>query len=95
MANAVSAKVPFVGLFHDFLPASDELDPLIGPVLGPVHPKHANGVLPADLQGNKSQFGIISRILRKLLIWKLTGKAAPHPFFNDKGAPVSTPEVIR
>ena len=94
IGNTVGIKLPFVGVIHAFVDSGQEIDAKVGAVLGSVYLEQANGDLPVELKGKRSQFSIMLRILRKLLLWKVQGKSIPNPFFDKQGNPAVEPVLV-
>ena len=94
VGNTVGGKFPLVGLVRGFIARDQDVDGIIGPPVGAVFTESASKPLPASYLGPKSQWGIMLRISRKLLRWKLTGKAQPSPFFDRQGNPVADPVIV-
>lgn len=92
VANTVGARVPFVGLIHSFIDlehAGKSLDALLGDPIGHVHTRAALAGGPPHAK-QKSMFPVITRSVRKVFEWWLTGQATPSPFFDAK---LRTPRV--
>ena len=86
----------FVGLVHTFVDHSEhDRDTVMGPPRGRIHGRF----IPVEQrQGStahpKAPPMLLGRTAAKLLGWKLSGQALPHPFFSEAGEPLSTPHVI-
>jgi hypothetical protein len=81
LGNTVSPAIPFVGIIgQTFAVAPAELDAAIGAPLCGILGKFAIGEPPPG--STKLQVGMLARVVRMLLGWKLTGKTWPHPFFE-------------
>ncbi|GDY27538.1 hypothetical protein AHAT_34280 [Agarivorans sp. Toyoura001] len=93
IANTVSIKLPFVSVFHDFVAEGQQPDLNLGKSLGAVHSDQALKPLPEHLQG-LSQRKIVVKTVLKLLLWKLTGKGRPSPFFEDLGRAKVKPIIL-
>jgi hypothetical protein len=77
IGNTMGTSIPFVGIVaHAFADA----DALFGPPIGGIQGKFAVGTPPAGTV--KPDLRVIARSIRKVLGWKLHGKATPHPFFE-------------
>jgi len=87
-----SPKLPFVGLIHTSLP--NEREVVIGPVHKHVMCQFAKEGLPPEHYTKGFGFGLTLRVMRKMLGWKLSGQAAPNPFFDKGGKPLSEPEIV-
>lgn len=92
IGNTMNAKMPFVGLIHTIMGEGRER--ASGPVQIHVQTQDALPGLAADLENEGFPKSITRRIMRKILWWKLTGKARPNPFFDKDGKPVSKPGIV-
>ena len=92
IGNAMSAKLPFVGVIHTFIDTPDR-DSVLGPVRAYVQTQHATGSPDYPHHAKKFPLGITARIIRKILLWKLQGKHKPSVFFKDDGEPVVRPVI--
>ena len=90
VANMVSAKVPFVGLWRPGLVDATEHD--IGPTVG-VQGRFAKGGAPPGVS-ERAPVGMLVHAGSLMLRWWLGGRGRPTPFFDDAGAPRVAPEVI-
>ena len=83
--TAGSTKLPFVGVVRRAVTAPEgaALDRAVGPVRARIY-------LPPEMkQGvNWREKGMMLRILRLLLFWKLRGDGKRSPFFGDDGKPI-------
>ena len=95
IGNTVGAHLPFVGIIHDFYDVDKDKENKIGPVLGSVNLGGATGKVPVDIKGPQSGMRILLRVMRKLLLWKLTWRGNTTPFFADNGKPVAEPIIVR
>lgn len=93
MGNAVSEKLPFLGLVHSFIAKDQDWDSKMGPMLGSFNLKGATGKVPDDVKGPASKNAILFRLLRKVLFWKLSGKNNPNTLFKN-GKPLVEPKVL-
>jgi hypothetical protein len=80
-----SLSVPAIGIVWEAF--RDVRDPVrreavLGPVQGTVFAKFAIGGVPPGAR--VFDFGLMLRASRRILGWKLRGRAWPHPFF-DRG----------
>lgn len=93
VGNTVSAKIPYVGLIHNFMDDDGVRDENLGPVLFYVQGKFAKGA-PSDHRMH-SGFPLRSflRIIPRLLLAVLRRQNKPSPFFDATGAPVATPYI--
>jgi len=85
--------MPFVGLIHTCL--SKDYETAAGPRKKHVMCQFAKEGFPAEDYQKGFGLGITLRVTRKLLYWKISGQADPHPFFSADGQPVSKPKIIR
>lgn len=86
-ANAVSARVPFVGLSVPGLGLS------ISHAAAGVQGRHAQGPTIAGTRATAS-LGVITEAIGNLATWWWRGGGQPSPVFDDAGAPRVRPEVI-
>lgn len=94
VANTVGKHLPMVGIIHTFIAPNQDVDALIGPVLGGVFTESAIGTIPPEAAGRKSSKSIIFRMMRKLIGWKITGKGKPNPLFQADGKAIVKPRII-
>ncbi len=94
IANTVSAGIPVVGLIHGFVADPAVAHARLGPVRAYVNTGSAIGPLPESITRKSSTLRYVLKIVRKMLVWKLTGQGRPSPFFDDKGHPVSEPKIL-
>ena len=82
VGNTVSPSIPFVGVVAQcFASERQTPDQLFGQPVGAILGKYAVGDVPKQVQG--VSFGMILRALRLILSWRFSGKAWPHPFFDQ------------
>lgn len=97
IGNTMStASMPFVGLIHAFIDHESNgrsADESIGPVLARVHERFAIGHAASNAARSKIQPGIMFRVGRRLIWWKLRGDAKRSPFFED-GKPIREPTML-
>jgi len=94
VANSISAKIPFVGVFHGFMDDEGSRDQNLGPVRCRVQGKYALGDgSEADIHP-KYPPGLSLRIARKMFIGKLSGKSRPNTLFDPAGRPISKPTIV-
>jgi len=93
IGNTLSAGLPLIGLVHTFMDVPDR-EKTLGPILTYVQTQHAIKPPVYPVQSAKFPLGIIARMIRKTLIWKLTGKGKPSPFFDDRGLPIVKPLIV-
>lgn len=92
IGNTMNARMPFVGLIHTIFGKGYES--AVGPVTMHVQTQDALPGLAPELENSGFPKAMRKRAMRKILFWKLTGKARPNPFFNKDGSPVSKPEIV-
>lgn len=92
IGNTMNAKMPFIGIIHNFMDISDR-NTTLGPVRAYVQTQHAKGTPDYPHHSAKFPLGITARIIRKILIWKIQGKNKPTEFFKDDGRPISKPLI--
>lgn len=95
IGNTLRGGVPFIGLLRVLVDLPD--GPAVDGVLGsatPIQVKFAVGsTRPHD--DMLATLKLIGRILPRLLVWKLTGRAFPSSFFDEHTrAPRVTPHVL-
>ena len=93
IANVVSHKIPLVGVIHNFIADPDLADQSLGPVKAHVNIQGASKRLPKEWVDKAAVYGYLAKVAAKLLIWKISGKGNPSPFFDQAGKPVSTPII--
>ena len=94
IGNTVSAGIPVVGLIHSFIADPATAQARLGPVKAYVNTGSAIGTLPAPVTHKSSMLGYVLKLVRKMLVWKLTGQGRPSPFFDDAGRPVCEPKIL-
>jgi hypothetical protein len=97
VGNSNGWRVPFVGLVHTFMDHGSDgrtRDDALGKPIGYVRTKFAVGTLAAPAR-NSSPLRVITRSVRLLGKWWLTGAGSPSPFFDDDThAPRTDPRVL-
>lgn len=81
VGNTLSPAIPFVGLFAQTFDAP-HLDDVIGAPTGAILGKFAIGEPPAGSTG--LNLSLLLHAVGRVLGWRFTGRAWPHPFFNRK-----------
>jgi len=92
IGNTISGKVPFVGLIHTIM--GEDRETATGPVSLHVQTQDALPGLAPEFRNEGFPKPLMRKAMRKMLLWKLTGKSRPNPFFDKDGQPVSKPEII-
>ena len=81
VGNTLTPAVPFVGVFATaFDQGAQRADGVFGPPTGAIQGKHAVGQAPPGSTG--LNLLLLLRAVAKILGWRLSGKAWPHPFFS-------------
>lgn len=91
IANAPGPGMPFIGLIHSTDTEPEKRTERLGGVRAHVNTNEATKPLPAERR--KGLVLVILRILGQMLLWRIQGKAQPHPFFDGQGQPVVEPEI--
>lgn len=94
IGNTASAKIPLVGLLPSFIAGGQNVDAMIGPIMGNVFVKDLDKPLPKNMQGKLSEKRVFFRMIRKLILWKILGKTKPNPFFDTRGRAISKPDRV-
>jgi len=88
LGNTLKPAIPFVGLFAQaFAGGAQGADDLFGKPVGAIMGRFAIGDVPSA----SKRFGaaLLLGALRRVLGWRLSGKAWPHPFFDrNTGDPI-------
>lgn len=95
IANTMaSASTPFVGVSVKLMQfaSQEEKRRIIGPVLMKAFGRYAVGGKPKDAY-DKFPNSFIPKIIGFMMKGKLTGKASPSPFFQNR-QPVVTPQLL-
>lgn len=94
VGNALSARVPFIGLSRSFMELSDDdAEALLGKAVA-IQGRFAVGGVPPGVHA-RAPLSLIARTVRLLLGWRLAGKGKPSPIFDAQtGAPRVTPQVL-
>lgn len=90
VANAVSGKVPFVGVAKVMLPDVGEAD--TGPAVG-VHGRLAPGGCPPGVHA-RAPLGLILHASRLMLRWWWRGMGQPSALYDEHARPRVVPEVL-
>ncbi|MFT5707832.1 MAG: hypothetical protein ACI9ES_002132 [Oceanospirillaceae bacterium] len=94
IGNTVGLHIPFVGLIHSIIAPNQELDHKIGPIIGSLYVEHATGKISGELKIGKSKVALLFRVMRKVFVWKVSGKGSPNPFFDKNANPIAQPDSI-
>lgn len=94
VGNTLSPGVPFVGVIATaFDQDAQRADDVFGPPSGAIQGKHAVGEAPPGSTG--INLSLLLRAVGKVLGWRLSGKAWPHPFFaHGRAAPLYPVNVL-
>ncbi|HET7608433.1 MAG TPA: DUF6151 family protein [Gammaproteobacteria bacterium] len=77
LGNTLSPAIPFVGIVAQ---AFEDADRSFGKPVGAILGKFAVGTPPAG--STRMNLPLLASAVRKVLGWRLRGKAWPHPFFD-------------
>lgn len=94
LGNTIGPMIPFIGIPRQALEASGQ-DPnrLVGPVVGAVHGEYAIGGPPPYSRGVALR--LLTRAVARVVFWRLSGRAWPHPYFNRTSRkPIYPVEVL-
>ncbi|HEY7084412.1 MAG TPA: DUF6151 family protein [Hyphomicrobiaceae bacterium] len=90
LGNTLSPAIPFIGVVAQaFERETQKPDQLFGPPIGRIFGKHAVGRPPEGSIGFNPW--LMARAIRRVLGWRLRGKAWPHPFFDRASRQPSFP----
>jgi hypothetical protein len=94
VGNTLTPAVPFVGLIATaFNQGAQRADDAFGPPTGAIQGKHAVGEPPPG--STRIKLSLLLRVVGKILGWRVSGKAWPHPFFTrDSKTPVHPVSVL-
>ena len=94
VGNTLTPAVPFVGVIATaFDQGTQRADDVFGPPTGAIQGQHAIGKAPPGSTG--INLSLLLRAVGKVLGWRLSGKAWPHPFFTrGSDAPVYPVNVL-
>jgi len=96
IGNTRGPRVPFVGVMHSFMDHAGDgrtRDQALGEPIGVIQRETAIGTVPRRAH-DASLLRLIGRTVRLMATWWLTGLGSPSPFFDEQGAPRSTPRVL-
>lgn len=91
IANTMGANMSFIGLIHSFMDNSLTHDEDLGLPRAYLQSKYAKKEV---IQKTNAAFKTTSRMIFKILIWKLKGLNTPSAFFDKKGDPITKPIVL-
>ncbi|MEJ1934546.1 DUF6151 family protein [Nostoc sp. NIES-2111] len=93
VGNMVGTGIPFVGVVAQaFFAEKQNPDSLFGPPIGAIKGEYAVGTPPAGSKG--MPFGLMARAILKVLSWRMTGRAWPHPFFDRSTGKPNFPVTV-
>jgi len=90
VGNMVSAKVPFVGVPR--VAIVDAPVEAVGPAPGVRGGSAIGGTPPGAF--TSAPLGMIAHSIRMMLRWWIRGMGRPSAYFDEQGAPRSTPTVL-
>jgi hypothetical protein len=96
LGNTLTPAFPFIGMALEvFRGAVDARarDEFFGTPRGAVFGQYAIGGVPSGANKHH-QLGMIARMMRLMLGWKMSGKTWPHPFFDSTTRAPSHPLTI-
>ena len=94
IGNTMDAGFPFIGLVHSFMNIEGDRDNALGPVRAYVQTNYARGTPTYTSPSKKFPIGIVLRMMRKMLIWKLKGMNKPSAFFKENGNLIVKPNIL-
>lgn len=94
VGNTISAKVPFVGVVHNFIAKTEDQDETLGPVIMSIQAKDAKGKPSGNNVHQAAPLSLLATTLVKLAYRAITGQAQPNPFFSGDGEPVHSPMIL-
>ncbi|HEU4405445.1 MAG TPA: DUF6151 family protein [Polyangiaceae bacterium] len=92
LGNTLRPKVPFIGIGTELFrgaPDARRRDAIFGPPRGRIMGKYAVGGAPEG--STKLNVGLLANTAKCILLWKLGGKAWPHPYFDRATGEPSRP----
>jgi hypothetical protein len=88
-------QIPYVGVVHVcFDPAGRSLDEVLGPVRARVNGRFARGDRSRIDAHDRAPFGMLVRVVGKLLLWRLRGDHKRSPLFDRSGRPIVEPLIV-
>ncbi len=93
IGNTGKAKIPFVGVIHNFMDDEGQRDQNLGPVRGVFAADSAIGQLPENSR-YVSEKRSMMRAVVKLLLAKIAGHAKYTPFFDENGKSIVEPVIV-
>jgi hypothetical protein len=87
--------IPFVGVMRTFIAPEQSLEHAFGPVLGTVYSEQAEDKLGNNPNLPKSSKLALAKVAGQTLIWKVSGKGQPNPFFNSEGRTIIKPTILQ
>lgn len=94
VGNTMAANMAFVGVIHNIMDDEGRRDQNLGPVRSYVQGNYAKKTLPKEKYNKGFPLSVTFRVLYKMLVWTLTGKGKPSPFFNTEAEPASPPKIL-
>jgi hypothetical protein len=93
VGNTLSPGIPFVGILAQvFQNDAGAADAVFGAPLGGIFGKFARGTPPAG--STQLNLGLLAQSARRIVGWRLSGRAWPHPFFDPKTRASNRPLTI-
>lgn len=92
IGNTLGSKAPFIGVIHNFMQNTSMRDADLGQSLGTIHWHSAK--LPVPDEQKASFLQISTRILAKLISWKIRGLNKPSVFFDNNGRSIVKPSIM-
>jgi len=93
VGNTLSPVIPFVGILAQaFDTEKQRADQVFGPPTGAIFGKYAISEPPSGSTG--PNLPLVLRAIAKVLGWRLTGRAWPHPFFKPNSREPTFPITV-
>lgn len=92
IGNTLGPGLPFIGIVNSFWANKDLWNDLVGPPTARVQTKCAQRLPDEVIIPVGFPLRVTLKIAMKILIWKLSRKGHPHPFFHADGTPVAQPQ---
>lgn len=94
VGNTLNAKMPFVGIIHNFIEADADTAEKLGPIRAYVQTQYATKPPTYPHHHAKFPLGITLRIMFKIVLWKLRGMGQPSVFYNAEFRPTAKPIIV-